>query len=60
MAEGLVRAGRDVTRAKLRSALAGLQKFDLGGFSVDYAAPPFAGSKFVDLGVLGAGGRFLG
>ncbi|MCZ8256159.1 MAG: ABC transporter substrate-binding protein, partial [Polaromonas sp.] len=60
MAEGLERAGRDVTRAKLRTALAGLQKFDLGGFSVDYAAPPFAGSKFVDLGVLGAGGRFIG
>ncbi|WP_411880053.1 ABC transporter substrate-binding protein [Polaromonas sp. YR568] len=60
MAEGLERAGREVTRAKLRTALAGLQKFDLGGFSVDYAAPPFAGSKFVDLGVLGAGGRFIG
>jgi len=60
MAEGLERAGREVTRAKLRNALAGLQKFDLGGFSVDYAAPPFAGSKFVELGVLGAGGRFVG
>jgi branched-chain amino acid transport system substrate-binding protein len=60
MAEGLERAGRDVTRAKLRTALAGLQKFDLGGFTVDYAAPPFAGSKFVELGVLGAGGRFIG
>jgi len=60
MAAGLERAGRDLTRAKLRTALAGLQKFDLGGFSVDYAAPPFAGSKFVELGVLGAGGRFLG
>ena len=60
MAEGLERAGREVTRAKLRNALAGLQKFDLGGFSIDYAAPPFAGSKFVELGVLGAGGRFVG
>ena len=60
MAAGLERAGRDLTRAKLRTALAGLQKFDLGGFSVDYAAPPFAGSKFVELGVLGTGGRFLG
>jgi branched-chain amino acid transport system substrate-binding protein len=38
-----------------------VQKFDLGGFSVDYAAAsPFVGSKFVDLGVLGAAGRFLG
>ena len=61
LAEGLERAGRDVTRAKLRTALGSVQKFDLGGFSVDYAAAsPFVGSKFVDLGVLGAAGRFLG
>jgi len=61
LAEGLERAGREVTRAKLRTALGSVQKFDLGGFSVDYAAAsPFVGSKYVDLGVLGAGGRFLG
>jgi branched-chain amino acid transport system substrate-binding protein len=55
LAEGLERAGRDVTRARLRTALGSVQKFDLGGFSVDYAAAsPFVGSKFVDLGVLGA------
>ena len=61
LAEGLERAGRDVTRAKLRSALSSVQKFDLGGFSVDYsAAAPYVGSRYVDLGVLGAAGRFLG
>jgi branched-chain amino acid transport system substrate-binding protein len=61
LAEGLERAGRDVTRAKLRTALGSVQKFDLGGFSVDYAAAsPFVGSKFVELGVLGTAGRFLG
>ena len=60
LAEGLDRAGRDLTRAKLRAALAGLQKFDLGGFSVDYSAAPYVGSRYVDLGVLGTGGRFLG
>ncbi|MGH6638168.1 MAG: ABC transporter substrate-binding protein [Polaromonas sp.] len=61
LAEGLERAGRDLTRAKLRTALSSVQKFDLGGFSVDYAAAaPFVGSHYVDLGVLGAGGRFLG
>ena len=61
LAEGLERAGRDLTRAKLRTALGSVQKFDLGGFSVDYAAAaPFVGSHYVDLGVLGAGGRFLG
>lgn len=61
LAEGLQRAGRDVTREKLRTALASVQRFDLGGFVVDYsAASPYVGSRFVDLGVLGAGGRFLG
>lgn len=61
LAEGLERAGRDVTRAKLRTALASVHNYDLGGFSVDYsAAAPFVGSRYVDLGVLGAGGRFLG
>lgn len=61
LAEGLERAGNDLTRAKLRTALSGVQKFDLGGFSVDYpTATPFVGSRYVDLGVLGAGGRFVG
>jgi len=60
MAEGLERAGRELTRGKLRSALAGIQKFDLGGFLVDFSpASPFVGSRYVDLGVLGASGRFL-
>ena len=60
LAEGLGRAGRDLSRAKLRSALAGIQKFDLGGFLVDFSgASPFVGSRYVDLGVLGASGRFL-
>jgi branched-chain amino acid transport system substrate-binding protein len=61
LAEGLERAGRDLTRAKLRTALLSFQNFDLGGFSVDYSgAAPFVGSRFVDLGVLGANGRFIG
>jgi branched-chain amino acid transport system substrate-binding protein len=60
MAEALERAGRDLTRSKLRIALAGIQKFDLGGFLVDFSpASPFVGSRYVDLGVMGASGRFL-
>ena len=61
LAEGLERAGRDLTRAKLRTALLSFQNFDLGGFSVDYSsAAPFVASRYVDLGVLGANGRFIG
>ena len=61
LAEGLDRAGTDPTRAKLRSALAGIRNWDLGGFVVDYSGqPPYVGSRFVDLGVLNGAGRFLG
>ncbi len=59
LAEGLQRAGREVSRASLRNALAGLRNFDLGGFSLDYSAAPYVGSKFVELGVLASGGRFV-
>jgi len=58
--EGLERAGKDVTPAKLRTALAGIRQLDLGGFVVDYGGqPPYVGSRFLDLGVLGATGRFI-
>jgi len=60
LAEGLERAGKDVTRAKLRSAMASVRGLNLDGFTVDYSAPPYVGSKFVDLGVLGPNGRFMG
>lgn len=61
LAEGLERAGADLTRAKLRTALAGIRNWDLGGFVVDYSGQaPYVGSRFIDLGVLGGSGRFLG
>jgi branched-chain amino acid transport system substrate-binding protein len=60
LAEGLERAGRDLSRAKLQTALASMRNLDLGGFVVNYQASPFVGSKFVDLGVLGSSGRFIG
>jgi branched-chain amino acid transport system substrate-binding protein len=60
LAEGLQRAGRDVSRAKLRAALTDLHQLDLGGFNVNYAAAPYVGSKFVEMGVLNETGRFNG
>ena len=60
IAEGLQRAGKEVTRAKFRSALAGLRNFDVGGFNVNYGAVPHVASKYVDLAVLSAGGRIVG
>jgi branched-chain amino acid transport system substrate-binding protein len=60
LAEGLQRAGRDVSRAKLRTALTDLHHLDIGGFNVNYGAAPYVGSKFVDMGVLNETGRFNG
>ena len=61
LAEGLERAGADPTRAKLRNALASIRNWDLGGFVVDYSGQsPYAGSRYVDMGVLTGTGRFRG
>jgi len=61
LAEGLDRAGKDPSRARLRSALAGVRALDLGGFVVDFGSTaPYVGSHYVELGVLGASGRFVG
>lgn len=61
LAEGLERAGPAVTQDKLRSALAGIRKWNLGDYVVDYnGQPPYVGSRFIDLGVLGSSGRFIG
>lgn len=60
LAEGLERAGSDPTRSKLRSALAGIRNWDMGGFVVDYGGQaPYVGSRYIDLGVLGPAGKFL-
>lgn len=60
LAEGLERAGNAPTRAKLRSALAGIRSWDMGGFVVDYSHhTPFVGSRYIDLAVLGSNGKFL-
>lgn len=61
LAEGLERAGSDPSRSKLRTALAGIRNWDMGGFVVDYSGQsPYVGSRFIDLGVLNGAGRFLG
>lgn len=58
IAEGLRRAGRDLSRDKLRTALASLKRIDLGDYSLGFAgASPFVASRFVELSVLGPNGR---
>ena len=59
MSEGLKRAGRDLSRDKLVSALEGLNNNDFGGYRVTYGANNRQGSRFVELTVVGPGGKLL-
>jgi ABC-type branched-subunit amino acid transport system substrate-binding protein len=59
MVEGLRRAGRNPTREGLVDALERMNDVDLGGFYVGYSPKNHAGSKFVDLTIIGRNGKFL-
>lgn len=55
---GLQRARANPTRAKLRDALEGLTKLDIGGLEVGYGPTDHTGLEFVDLSIIDSGGRF--
>ncbi len=57
--EGLRRAGRNLTREGYIAALEKMEDVDLGGFFVSYSPNNHAGSKFVDMTIIGRGGKFL-
>jgi ABC-type branched-subunit amino acid transport system substrate-binding protein len=59
MVEGLKRAGKDLTREKLIAALEGMNNVDLGGFVVGFSPTNHSGSKYVDLTMIGRGGKFI-
>ncbi len=59
LVEGLKRAGRDLTREKLVSALESMNNVDFGGYRINYSATARHGSRFVELTVVGPGGRIL-
>jgi ABC-type branched-subunit amino acid transport system substrate-binding protein len=57
--EGLQRAGRNLTREGFVGAMEKMQNVDVGGFFVGYSPTNHAGSKFVDLTIIGRDGKFL-
>lgn len=57
--EGLRRAGRDITREKLVEALESLKLHDIGQYVVDFAPGRHHGSRFVDITMIGRGGKWL-
>ncbi|MCB1889007.1 MAG: ABC transporter substrate-binding protein [Rhodocyclaceae bacterium] len=59
MVEGLRRAGRDLTRDRLISALESMTRYDVGGFDVAFSPENHSGSSYVDLTIIRKGGRFM-
>lgn len=59
MIEGLKRAGKDITREKLITSLETMNGVDLGGYRINYGPNSRLGSRFVELTVIGQGGKIL-
>ncbi len=59
MVEGLKRAGKDLTREKLIAALESMNNVDLGEFVVSFSPTNHSGSKYVNITMIGRGGKFL-
>ena len=57
--EGLKRAGKAPTRETLIGGLEAINDVDFGGFTVSFSPTNHNASKFVDLTIIGRGGKFL-
>ena len=58
LVEGLRRAGPKPDRARVRLALEGISKFDLGGLELSYSPDDHSGLDFADLSIIGPDGKF--
>jgi len=59
LVDAIRKTGKDLTREKFIATLENMQNHDLGGYRVSYSANDRLGSRFVDLTVVGSGGRVL-
>lgn len=59
LAEGLRRAGRNLTRDALTAALESIRDWSVGGFNISYSPTNHEGSRFTDLTIIARGGRFV-
>ena len=57
--EGLKRAGKDLTREKLISALESMNNVDIGGFNINFSPKSHNGSSFVELTMIGRNKTFV-
>lgn len=59
LVEGLRRAGGPITREKLVTGLESLRNYDAGGLILRYSPNDHDGSHFVDLTIVGNGGKLI-
>ncbi len=59
LVEGLRRAGREPTRARIVQAFDTMRRHDLGGLEISYAPAHHDGIDFVDLSIISSDGKFL-
>lgn len=59
MAEGLRRAGKDLTRKGFIDAMNSMKRYDIGGFEVSFGKGSESGSKLVDLTLIGSDMRLI-
>lgn len=59
LAEGLRRAGAAPTRASLIAGLERIEGWDAGGMRFNFSRGNHEGSSFVDVAIIGSGGRLL-
>ncbi len=57
--EGLKRAGKTPTRESLVTSLESMGNVDFGGFMVNFSRTDHNASRFVELTIIGRGGKFL-
>jgi ABC-type branched-subunit amino acid transport system substrate-binding protein len=57
--EGLRRAGKQPTSENLVKAMEGMTKVDLGGYPLSYGPQKHHGSNFVEITIVGPGGRYM-
>lgn len=58
--EGIKRAGRAVDSATLVAALEKMTRTDVGGYHINFGPQAHHGSTYVDITIVGPGGRYIG
>ncbi|MGN5480350.1 ABC transporter substrate-binding protein [Cupriavidus basilensis] len=59
LVEGLRRAGADLTRERLVTALENLRDYDLGGILISYSPTRHTGSSFVEMSIVSSTGKLI-